>query len=141
MLTTGGLGDVHPSVQLRVMPTQLTGRTPASKLQQLREQLTKRKASGTVVTALDDVAWLYDLRGNDIPYNPVFFAYCTVRALPTKRRPRCLTLVPRSLGTGHGAAYVGLNDARLYVAPTAVDEAVRAHLGTEVSRKGPTPAP
>ena len=27
---------------------------------------------------LDEVAWLYNLRGSDIPYNPVFFSYAVV---------------------------------------------------------------
>ncbi len=31
-----------------------------------------------VVTALDEVAWLLNLRGSDIEYNPVFFAYVIV---------------------------------------------------------------
>ena len=28
-----------------------------------------------VITALDEIAWLFNLRGNDIPYNPVFRGY------------------------------------------------------------------
>ncbi|KAI0989866.1 hypothetical protein GJ496_002520 [Pomphorhynchus laevis] len=31
-----------------------------------------------LVTALDEVAWLFNLRGNDIPYNPVFFSFAMV---------------------------------------------------------------
>ena len=31
-----------------------------------------------IVTALDEVAWLFNLRGNDIPYTPVFRAYAIV---------------------------------------------------------------
>ena len=31
-----------------------------------------------VVTALDEVAWLFNMRGNDIPYTPVFRAYAVV---------------------------------------------------------------
>ena len=31
-----------------------------------------------VVTALDEIAWLFNLRGNDIPYTPVFRAYAIV---------------------------------------------------------------
>ena len=33
-----------------------------------------------VVTALDEVAWLLNLRGNDIPYTPVFRAYAVLDA-------------------------------------------------------------
>ena len=28
-----------------------------------------------LVTALDDIAWMLNLRGNDIQYNPLFFSY------------------------------------------------------------------
>jgi len=38
----------------------------------------EKKAVGLVVTALDEVAWLLNLRGSDISYNPVFFAYAIV---------------------------------------------------------------
>ena len=35
-----------------------------------------------VVTALDEIAWLFNLRGSDIPHNPVFFAYALVSLAP-----------------------------------------------------------
>ena len=28
-----------------------------------------------LITALDDIAWLLNLRGNDIEFNPLFFSY------------------------------------------------------------------
>ena len=31
-----------------------------------------------VLTALDEVAWLFNLRGRDIPYNPVFRGYAII---------------------------------------------------------------
>lgn len=33
------------------------------------------KAGALLMTALDDIAWTLNLRGNDIQYNPVFFSY------------------------------------------------------------------
>ena len=33
---------------------------------------------GLIVTMLDEVAWLFNLRGTDIPFNPLFFSYCYV---------------------------------------------------------------
>ena len=44
----------------------------------LRKDLIEKKASGMVVSMLDEVAWLFNLRGSDIDYNPVFFAYALV---------------------------------------------------------------
>ncbi|KAG1859131.1 peptidase M24, structural domain-containing protein [Suillus tomentosus] len=54
------------------------GETSQSKLQRLREEITKKKAVASVVTLLDEVAWLFNLRGTDIDFNPVFFAYAVV---------------------------------------------------------------
>lgn len=38
----------------------------------------KKEADGLVVTALDEVAWLLNLRGSDIVFNPVFFSFVIV---------------------------------------------------------------
>lgn len=40
-------------------------------------------AAGIVVCALDEIAWLFNLRGSDIRYNPVFFAYAIVTTTET----------------------------------------------------------
>jgi Xaa-Pro aminopeptidase len=36
----------------------------------VREELAKKKYQAVVVTMLDEVAWLFNLRGSDIDYNP-----------------------------------------------------------------------
>lgn len=38
------------------------------------------KAGALLVTALDEIAWLFNLRGSDISYNPVFVSYALVTA-------------------------------------------------------------
>uniref|UniRef100_A0A8B9GV87 X-prolyl aminopeptidase (aminopeptidase P) 1, soluble n=1 Tax=Astyanax mexicanus TaxID=7994 RepID=A0A8B9GV87_ASTMX len=48
------------------------------KIVQLRGKMVERKVSWFVVTALDEIAWLFNLRGSDIEYNPVFFAYAII---------------------------------------------------------------
>ena len=35
-------------------------------------------ATTFILTALDDIAWLFNIRGNDIPYNPVVLSYAIV---------------------------------------------------------------
>ena len=37
-----------------------------------------KKADVLVLSALDDVAWLLNLRGSDIQFNPVFFSYAAI---------------------------------------------------------------
>lgn len=34
-----------------------------------------KKADALLITTLDDINWLLNLRGRDIPYNPVFISY------------------------------------------------------------------
>jgi Xaa-Pro aminopeptidase len=58
----------------------VTGETVAQKLTRVREGLQKTKANILPITKLDQIAWLFNLRGWDIPYNPVFVAYAIVTA-------------------------------------------------------------
>ncbi|KAG1738708.1 peptidase M24, structural domain-containing protein [Suillus lakei] len=60
------------------LDVKYAGETFQSKLQRLREEMTKKHAVASVVTLLDEVAWLFNLRGTDIDFNPVFFAYAVV---------------------------------------------------------------
>jgi Xaa-Pro aminopeptidase len=54
------------------------GKPFQTKISELRKELTEKKAAGMAVTMLDEIAWLFNLRGSDIDYNPVFFAYALV---------------------------------------------------------------
>ena len=44
----------------------------------MRAALNAEGADAIVVTALDEVAWLLNIRGYDVPYNPMVHAYVTV---------------------------------------------------------------
>ncbi|CAL9700505.1 unnamed protein product [Knipowitschia caucasica] len=68
----------RPSTQLRTLGLEYTGLTWQDKITALRTKMTERKISWFVTTALDETAWLFNLRGADIEYNPVFFAYAIV---------------------------------------------------------------
>ncbi|KAK7707306.1 hypothetical protein SLS57_009327 [Botryosphaeria dothidea] len=68
----------RPNEKVSVQPYELSGKEFSEKLSDIRQELTKRKSAGFVVSMLDEIAWLYNLRGNDIPYNPVFFSYAVV---------------------------------------------------------------
>jgi len=70
--------DSLVSLTTKIFLKLTTGKPFEEKLQDLRKTLTEKKSSGTVVSMLDDVAWLFNLRGSDIEYNPVFFAYAVV---------------------------------------------------------------
>ena len=46
-----------------------TGMSREDKLKKIRETMSREKADVLVLTALDDIAWLLNLRGNDVAYN------------------------------------------------------------------------
>ncbi|KDQ22465.1 hypothetical protein PLEOSDRAFT_1068796 [Pleurotus ostreatus PC15] len=68
----------RPSAPVSHLDTKYAGEGHAEKIARLRAELRRTKAPGLAVTMLDEVAWLFNLRGADIDYNPVFFAYAVV---------------------------------------------------------------
>ena len=64
-----------PVNPIEIQPLEYTGETCQSKLTRLREALLQAGAEGTVVSQLDEIAWLLNLRGTDVHCNPVFVAY------------------------------------------------------------------
>ena len=71
-------------------------RSVLDNLAQVRQAMTEHKAQWLWLSSLDDIAWLFNLRGNDVSYNPVFLAH----------------------------ALVGLTSARLFVAGGKIPEAL-----------------
>ena len=61
-----------------ILDTKYAGKSVDSKLTELRENIVKEGAQAILLTALDEVAWLYNYRGNDILYTPVALAYSIV---------------------------------------------------------------
>ncbi|SZF05745.1 unnamed protein product [Blumeria hordei] len=74
----GSERPAKPMEPVVVLDQQFTGKDITTKLKDLRTELEKKKSCGFVVSMLDEVAWLFNLRGNDIPYNPVFFSYALI---------------------------------------------------------------
>lgn len=66
---------LHP---VEIQPIEFAGEACSSKLQRLRQALEEEAADGTIISALDEVAWLTNLRGTDVHCNPVFVAYMLV---------------------------------------------------------------
>ncbi|WAP65588.1 aminopeptidase P family protein [Pseudomonas fortuita] len=50
----------------------------AEKLAQLRQGLQAKGADWHFIATLDDIAWLFNLRGSDVSYNPVFLAFALI---------------------------------------------------------------
>ncbi|MBE1160968.1 aminopeptidase P family protein [Dyella acidiphila] len=56
------------------------GSSRAEKFEKLRNAMRKQHATHHLVSSLDDVAWLTNLRGSDVECNPVFLAHLLVEA-------------------------------------------------------------
>ncbi len=67
-----------PGQPLYEMDADLAGQSRLSKLERISEILKQKGAHLALVTALDDLAWTFNLRGNDIPYNPLFMGFALV---------------------------------------------------------------
>lgn len=61
-----------------VLGEQFTGKSAAEKLKDLRDYMKEQDTDLHIVTSLDDIAWILNLRGDDIPCNPVFLSYLKV---------------------------------------------------------------
>jgi Xaa-Pro aminopeptidase len=60
------------------LPLSITGEGVDSKLDRIRVLMKQQAVHVLPVVKLDQVAWLFNLRGQDIPYNPVFLSYALV---------------------------------------------------------------
>lgn len=61
-----------------VLDERYAGKSALDKITDVREAMVKAHASVHVLTSLDDIAWLLNIRGNDILYNPVVLSYALV---------------------------------------------------------------
>ena len=48
------------------------------KIAGVKEEMKKKGAKALLLTSLDDIAWLFNMRGDDIAYNPVVLAFCVI---------------------------------------------------------------
>lgn len=64
------------SSEIYPLRDDVTGESPASKLQRIRKEM--GSADWLLVSRLEDVAWIYDLRGRDVEHTPVFYAYALI---------------------------------------------------------------
>ncbi|CAG4974105.1 unnamed protein product [Colias eurytheme] len=68
----------RPHNEIMHLPVKYTGKPASKKIEELRAKMAEKKVSALVLTALDEVAYVLNLRGSDIPYNPVFFSYLVI---------------------------------------------------------------
>ena len=55
-----------------------TGEISESKLKRIRKAMSEEKAEVHIISSLDDIAWIFNLRGSDVANNPVFLSYAVI---------------------------------------------------------------
>src|SRR5262247_485681 len=78
-----------PAQPIYSLPDDVTGRSVADKLTAIRAEMAKAGADVLMLTKLDDIAWLTNLRGSDVSHNPVFEAYLVIE----REHATCFTRV------------------------------------------------
>lgn len=99
-----------PQGAVSVYPEALAGLSHKEKRRQLAATLQQAGHRAAVITLPDSIAWLLNIRGSDIPRNPV----------------------PHGFAILHDDARV-----RLFIDPVKLDDQVRAHLGNEIEVSPP----
>lgn len=67
-----------PEGRVELHDKKYAGETAESKLKRLREKMAEEGADAHIITTLDAVAWLFNIRGRDVAYNPVAIASAVV---------------------------------------------------------------
>lgn len=67
-----------PDAPIFDFPEEFAGESREKKLQRLRKNMFERKIDYLLLSALDEIAWLFNLRGRDVHCNPVFYAYTLI---------------------------------------------------------------
>lgn len=61
-----------------VLKDEFNGEATASKLARVREQMENEDAQYHIISTLDDIAWILNVRGNDIPHVPVVLSFLVI---------------------------------------------------------------
>jgi Xaa-Pro aminopeptidase len=83
-----------PTASVRELPLEFAGQSRQEKLERVREKMRAQGVHWHLISTLDDIAWLFNLRGADVDFNPVFMAHAligmeqvTLFILPEKVEP------------------------------------------------------
>ena len=67
-----------PKNQIKPHPKKYAGRSIEEKLEMLRQQMKEEKVKAHILTTLDSIAWVFNIRGTDVEFNPVVIAYAII---------------------------------------------------------------
>ncbi len=61
-----------------LLDIKYVGEDFVSKLSRVRDAMKEKKSTMHIIAALDDIAWLFNIRGRDVKYNPVLLSYAVI---------------------------------------------------------------
>lgn len=69
-----------PRAKAFLLGEEKTGQSTASKIEDVRNALVKSRAEAHLISSLDDLAWVLNIRGQDVPCNPVVLGFVYISA-------------------------------------------------------------
>jgi len=67
-----------PGGALFEMPVEYSGKSIVDKIEEINARLRQSEADCTILSALDEVAWTFNIRGTDVTFNPVVIGYAFI---------------------------------------------------------------
>ena len=64
--------------EIYAIPESVTGESASSKLSRVRRYMAEKGADYHLITKMEEIAWLFNLRGNDVANTPVFFSFALI---------------------------------------------------------------
>lgn len=109
-----------------VLGLQYAGEDAGDKIARIREQMACKQTTVHIVSALDDIAWILNIRGDDVLYNPVILSYLVIteKEVILFVNDKKLTKEVKEHLDGLGVIIRGYNEIYNYVSTIASDEVV-----------------
>ena len=67
-----------PDGKIFILEDKYTGKTYKEKVKEIREILKEKGADYNIISSLDDIAWIYNFRGDDVQHNPVALSFTII---------------------------------------------------------------
>ena len=67
-----------PTEKAFLLGTEYSGESFSDKLSRIRAVMKEKKATTHILASLDDIAWLFNIRGRDVKSNPVVLSYAVI---------------------------------------------------------------
>ncbi len=68
-----------PSNPLTLHDIEFSGKSAREKISDLQQSLKHQKTQAIILNSLDEIAWLFNIRGSDIDFNPLVISYAIVK--------------------------------------------------------------